>query len=137
MPAPDKYHDTVKRALVKAGWVIIKEQVPLKVDSRYFFIDLRAAKDGDELSILVEIKGFESSPSEGSLFMEAIGQDRVYLAALALSEDNTPLYLAAPVVAYNNILSEPIGQRVLQDNQVKLLVFAPKTEEILKWIPEP
>ena len=137
MPAQDKYHETVKRALIKAGWTITGEQVSFKVDTRYFFVDLRAKGDGDELAILIEVKGFETSPAKGALLMEAIGQYRVYLSVLTLSEDNTPLYLAVPVMAYNGILTETIGHQVLQDNQVKLLVFDPQTEEVVRWIPQP
>jgi hypothetical protein len=137
MPAADKYHSTVKRALVKAGWTIVGEQVPFKIDSRYFFVDLRAVRNNDEVAILVEVKDFESSPAKGTLLMEAIGQYRVYLSVFALSRDDTPLYLAVPVEAYNGILTETVGRQVLHDNQVNLLVFDPKTEEIVKWIPQP
>ena len=137
MPAQDKYHSTVKRALVKAGWTIIGEQVPFKIEDRYFFVDLRVARNRNQLVILLEIKGFESSPAQGTLLMEAIGQYRVYLSVLALANENIPLYLAVPILAYNGILTEVIGQQVLQDNQVRLLVFDPESEEIVKWIPQP
>ncbi|MBC7812419.1 MAG: xisH family protein [Burkholderiales bacterium] len=44
MPAKDRYHDTVKRALIKEGWLITDEQVTLIVDKRYLWVDLTVSK---------------------------------------------------------------------------------------------
>jgi hypothetical protein len=137
MPAKDKYHETVKRALVKDGWAITGEQVAVRIGRRQFWIDLRAAKNGVDLVVLIEVKGFETSLSQATLLMEAIGQYRLYRMILATSSDRTPLYLAVPVAAYNGILSEPVGDQAIQDNQMKLIVFDPKTEALVKWIPKP
>jgi XisH protein len=45
------------------------------------------------------------------------------------------LYLAVPLVAYEGILSEPIGQAVRRDFNLNLVVFDPETEEVVRWIP--
>lgn len=137
MPAKDKYHETVKRALVKDGWTISGEQIAIRIGKRQFWIDLRAAKEDNELVILIEVKGFENSGSQATLLMEAIGQYRLYRMILASLNDDTPLYLAIPIAAYNGILSEPVGNQAIQDNQMKLLVFDPKLETLIKWIPKP
>ncbi len=47
------------RALVKAGWTIVKEQVAIVLSKRRLWIDIRAAKETENLAILVEVKGFE------------------------------------------------------------------------------
>ena len=39
MPAKDYYHDTVKRALVKDGWIITREQVLFVIADRHVRID--------------------------------------------------------------------------------------------------
>jgi hypothetical protein len=59
MPAKDRYHDTVVRALVKDGWSITGEQVELVADERRVWVDIEAAKEVEALIILVEVKGFE------------------------------------------------------------------------------
>ena len=137
MPAPDKYHDTVKRALIKAGWVITNEQVLLYVGDRRLWIDIKATKDQDELIVLIEIKGFESSPSQIEMLTQALGQYSLYREALALSNFNSPLYLAIPVAAYNGIFREIAGTIAIRISQMKLLVFDPVAEEIVRWIPQP
>lgn len=40
MPAKDMYHDTVKRALVKDGWVITHDPLPLKWGRKDLYVDL-------------------------------------------------------------------------------------------------
>jgi hypothetical protein len=62
MPAKDRYHDAVERALQKDGWTILREQVELIVPPRRLWIDLRAA-EACTLVILVEVKGFEAARS--------------------------------------------------------------------------
>ena len=53
MPAKDRYHDVVVRALAKAGWTILEEQVALSMPTRRVWIDIRASKGTDNVSILV------------------------------------------------------------------------------------
>jgi hypothetical protein len=74
LPAKDRYHDTVKRALIKAGWTINSEQVRLKIGSRNLWIDIQASKSEHPFVILVEVKGFENSPSSVEELSNAIGQ---------------------------------------------------------------
>ena len=64
VPAKDIYHETVKRALVKDGWVITHDSYTLKFGKRDLFIDLGAeelvAADKEGRKIAVEIE--EASP---------------------------------------------------------------------------
>jgi XisH protein len=58
MPAKDRYHDVVVRALQKDGWTILAEQVALSMPTRRVWIDIRASKNAGAIAILVEVKGF-------------------------------------------------------------------------------
>lgn len=62
MPARDLYHETVKTALVKDGWVITDDPLQLKIGTRNAAIDLGAEKliaaERNSTKIAVEIKSF-------------------------------------------------------------------------------
>lgn len=134
MPAKDRYHDTVKRALIKDGWNIIEEQVKPNCGARRLWIDLLAGKSDRNL-VLIEVKGFESSPSAVEELANAVGQYIIYQAALAARNQVVPLFLAIPNVAFFGILSEVLGQQVRQHTGIHLLVFDPIEEKVIEWLP--
>lgn len=134
MPAKDRYHDTVIRALQKAGWSLITEQVAIIVEDRRLWIDIRASKQTENRAILIEVKGFEGMPSPIEYLANAAGKYAMYRAALDYLRIDVPLYMAVPDAAYRGILSEAIGKQTLKHNQVRLLVFNPEREEIVTWI---
>lgn len=134
MPAKDRYHDTVKRALVKDGWTVVREQVLFIIADRHVWIDMEASRTPGEHRILIEVKGLEG-PSHVEALMEAIGQYVVYRAVIdEAGGQNIPLYLAVTESAYQSILSEQIGVVVRRQAQVKLFVFDPDSEEVRLWI---
>lgn len=135
MPAKDRYHDTVVRALVKAGWSIVDEQVKVEIARRRLWIDIHAQQSDLQLAILVEVKGFENSPSPIEELAKAVGQYLIYQTALSAVDIKFPLYLAVPQSAYQGILSEPIGQSIVKQIDMRLLIFDPIQEEIIQWIP--
>jgi hypothetical protein len=133
VPALDHYHNTVKRALIKDGWTISDDPLSIHLPERNLFIDLRAEKVSDRLSVILEIKGFGAA-SQIEALASAIGKYNLYQAALAFAGNYDPLYLAVPIAAYNGIISETIGQRLIAQEDVKLLVFDPESEELIQWI---
>jgi hypothetical protein len=62
MPAADKIHEAVKRALLKDGWAITDDPYVLEYDGIRFFADLGAerpiAAQRGSRRIVVEIKSF-------------------------------------------------------------------------------
>lgn len=58
----------------------------------------------------------------------------LYRAMLDYLGVDTALYMAVPEAAYHGILSEAVGQQALKYNQVRLIMFDPNREEIIKWI---
>ena len=140
MPASDRYHDTVVRCLIKAGWSIIKEQYAVVVadsedDFRRLFIDIAAQSQTAEI-VLIEVKSLEPSPVRQ--FMLLVGQYLVYRAALDFLGDATPLYVAISEVDYEIMIAQPLGQEVIRDRltePIPFVVFDPIEEEIVEWIP--
>ena len=60
--AKDFFHDTVKLALQKDGWIITHEQYPLKYGTSEIYVDLAAeepiAAEKEGRKIAVEVKSF-------------------------------------------------------------------------------
>jgi hypothetical protein len=132
MPAKDKYHDTVVRALEKEGWVVTS-QYEIVIGERRLWIDIRAAKESERIAILIEVKGFEGKGSQVEYLTSAVGQYVVYRAIIESSEGPLPLYLAVPLQAYEGIFAEPLGQLVVQNLNIVMIVFDPEHEEIVVW----
>jgi hypothetical protein len=134
MPAKDHYHDNVKNALLKDGWTIDAEQVTFITANRQIVIDIKASRYGQqEEIILVEVKGFERSPIEQLAI--SIGKLQIYRFVLEELRREMTIRLAVPEYAYHGILTEKIGLKLRQQNNVDLLVFSPEREEIVQWIP--
>jgi hypothetical protein len=134
LPAKDRYHDTVKRALIKDGWIIEDEQFPLTVDQRNLWIDIQISKNEPQLIILVEVKEFTNVDSEVEALANALGKFELYRLALQASNLAYPLYIAVSRQSYDGILSERIGELALQHARIPLVVFDYETEEIVRWI---
>jgi hypothetical protein len=134
MPAKDRYHNVVLRALQKDGWTILKEQVELIVPPRRLWIDLRAAREVQALNILVEVKGFEAVGSPVAYLPDAIGQCVVYKGALDYLGVADVLHLAVPTEAMTGILGEELGRRAVQQAQIGVIVVDPIREVIVRWI---
>ncbi len=135
MPAKDRYHDAVKRALIKDGWIIETDQFILTIDQRNLWVDLQASKVDPRLTILVEVKELAEVDSAVEALANALGKIALY--RLALANANLPfiLYLAVSVQSYAGILSEKIGQLALSHHRIPLLIFDADREEIVRWIP--
>jgi len=134
VPAKDHYHDTVRRALIKDGWVIIQEQVYLSHNNHHKWVDLCARHESVETPILVEIKGFEGTSSRlDALTMAALGQSAVFTAMLKYLNLTEQLVLAVPKAVYDGIFQAPAAQRALQDLGIRLFVFDPIAEEVVLW----
>lgn len=87
-----------------------------------------------ESKIAVEVKSF-SSPSELDDLEKALGQYVLYFDVLAELEPERSLYLALPFWAHENLFEEPLGQLLLRNNRLRLIVFNPTQELIEQWLP--
>lgn len=138
MPNEDRYHSVVLRCLEKAGWAIVKEQEYISIGTsndtnRRLYVDIKAQRSDRQL-VLIEVKGLERSPVHE--LMELLGQYLVYKLALDYLSIPIPLYIAIPQAAYQDIIQHVLGQEMMDQYSVPLLVFDPLREEIIQWIPE-
>ncbi|AFZ32996.1 XisH protein [Gloeocapsa sp. PCC 7428] len=136
MPNRDRYHEAVKNALIKDGWDITHDPLHLRWGKRDLYVDLGAeellAAERAGRRIAVEIKTF-GGLSEIADLQQAVGQYCTYLSVIRIEPDRT-LYLAVQGEVFADIFDEPIGQILLEDYTLSLIVFDSKQEVILKWI---
>ncbi|NEO78624.1 XisH family protein [Moorena sp. SIO4G3] len=137
MPAKDIYHDTVKNALIKDGWTITNDPLSLKIGKKDIYIDLAAEKllvaEKQGQKIAVEVKSFVGS-SEIEDLKNALGQYILYDKILKRQLSERLLYLAIRSAIFNRLFTKEIGQILLEDNTLKIIVFDPEEEVIVKWI---
>jgi hypothetical protein len=89
-----------------------------------------------QIRIAVEIKSF-TAPSPIDSLEKALGQFTLYHDILAQVEPERELYLAVSERAYVDVFEEPMGELLLANGRLKLLVFNATTEVIQRWTPEP
>jgi hypothetical protein len=138
MPAKDRYHDTVKHALIKAGWQITHDPLTLRLPTRRLYIDLGAEKliaaERGEQRIAVEVKSFTRASDIKDL-EEALGQFVLYATLLPRYDPDRILYLAIPEAVRQTLFEEDVGQVLLESNLIRLISFDPEQEEIVQWMP--
>jgi hypothetical protein len=137
MPARDIYHDTVKKALIEDGWTITHDPLSLKIGKKDIFIDIAAEKllvaEKQGQKIAVEVKSFVGT-SEVEDLKNALGQYVLYEKILKRQLPEWILYLAIRKAIFNRLFKEEIGQILLEDNSLKIMVFDPEKEVITQWI---
>ena len=144
MPTRDTIHNIVKQALVKDGWEITDDPYVISYGERFLFVDLGAVEvsQAGELigaqrqgrRIAVEIKELRG-PSVIADLEQAIGQYVLYRLLLNKIDPERELYLAVSVIVYDEIFSEPLGELVINELPLQLLVIALDSSEVEQWIP--
>ena len=139
MPAKDIYHDTVKRALQKDGWIITHDPFPLQIGRKRLSADLGAerlinAEKGTQ-KIVVEVKSFVGRSDVKDL-EQALGQYILYRQVLNEMRIDRSLYLAIFQPIFNSVFTIELGQVLLKNQIIKLIVFDDKSEAIVQWIPD-
>jgi XisH protein len=139
MPAKDIFHESVKVALQKDGWIILREDWYIEVDTMGLgiYIDLAAQKfieaEKEGKRIAVEIKSFVSESNMTS-FQKALGQFLVYAKAVKKQLLDWTVYLAVPVDIYNSFfLRFSFIKEMVEEYDLKLIVFHPDSKEIVLW----
>ena len=138
MPAKDIYHNLVIQLLIDEEWRITDDPLYLSYGGRDLFVDLGAERDtiaaekGDR-KIAVEIKSF-LKPSPVTDLGDALGQYGIYYSILAELQPERKLYLAVPQRAYKTILTEKLGQLIVKQWNLNLLVFDEEKRSNIQWI---
>ncbi|MDM3847692.1 MAG: XisH family protein [Aphanizomenon gracile PMC649.10] len=136
MSAKDFFHNAVRLALEKDGWLITDDPLSFTVDSLDFRIDLEteillgAEKEGQKIA--VEVKSFlgDSIVNE---FHTALGQTLNYRTVLRKKEPNRILYLAIGNDIYKEFFLIPFIQEIIAEHKLKLLIFEIIKQEIVLW----
>lgn len=135
--AKDKFHDSVKKALIKEEWIITNDPLFLQFGGVDVYIDLGAEKliaaEKNNQKIAVEIKSFLNI-SVISDFYTALGQFLSYRLILQEEESERVLYLAIPFDIYNNFFQLLFARKAVENYQIKLIIYNYKKEVIVQWI---
>ena len=148
MPPRDSIHNIVKQAIVKDGWQITDDPYVISYGERFLFVDLAATESSrlDRITgrfigaeyqnsrIAIEIKEFRG-PSAIANLEQAIGQYIVYQLLLKQVDPERQVYLAIPDTTYYDLFSEPIGELVIAEIPLKLVIIDLKKTEVKQWIP--
>lgn len=136
--ARDLYHEAVKIALTREGWLITHDPFYLAdlAQSIDYEIDLGAeklivAERGLE-KIAVEVKSFLRA-SISHEFHSVFGQYLVYLEALKQLAPERVLILAMPDFAYERLQDYPFILDLLTRYEVKYVVFDSTEPNIVIW----
>ena len=139
MPARDIYHNTVKLALEKDGWTITHDPFPLQIGKKRLSADLGAERlitaEKEVQKIVVEVKSFVGQSDVKDL-QQALGQYILYRQVLNEMKIDSVLYLAISQPTFNSVFDIELGQVLLKNQIVKLIVFDDESEEIVQWIPD-
>jgi XisH protein len=141
MSVRDSIHDLIKAAVIRDGWQITDDPYVISYGERFLFVDLAAIESSGVIgaeregkSIAIEIKQFRGQSAIADL-EQAIGQYMLYKLLLSQVDPGRDLYLAIPEISYDSIFSEPVGELVIRDLPLKLIVVSLLTGEIVRWIP--
>ena len=139
MSARDRFHDCVRNALVKDGWVITHDPLRLPWGKKDLYVDLGAeqllAAEKGERRIAVEIKSFLGK-SEIDDLEKALGQFVLYRAVLAVEAAGVgPSSWPCPTMSCKTCFDEPLGPDALTDQSVQCTRIRPEDEVITRWIP--
>ena len=138
MSAKDVFHEVVKKALQKDGWQITHDPLSISVGGVNLSIDLAAEelitaeKEGEKIA--VEIKSFLERSSAISEFHTALGQFINYRGALRRRQPDRVLYLAVPLTTYKTFFSLDFPRDMIEENQVKMIIYDVEHEVIAEWI---
>jgi hypothetical protein len=121
--AKDIYHEAVKQALIKDGWLITDDPLTLlSRDEGGIQTDLGAEKiltaEKGLTKIAVEVKSFVN-PSIVHDFLKAIGQYQGYSVVIKKKEMGRIMYLAIPSFIYERLSEMQFVHDILDELQIK------------------
>ncbi|MDJ1173888.1 element excision factor XisH family protein [Roseofilum capinflatum] len=138
MPAKDFFHQAVRHALEKEGWIITHDPLMLRYDLGKLYVDLGAEKiltaEREGQKIAVEIKSFIQN-STISEFYTAVGQFITYRTLLHKQYPEYNLYLAISLDTYTSFFAIEVVQEIIDAQQLKLIIYEAQKESINRWIP--
>jgi hypothetical protein len=138
MPTRDLYHDVVRDALRKDGWRITHTALQLKAQAESSAGDLWEGPwliaDKDERKVAVAVRSFVGRSHLADIIQTwaQLGLSRPRLHAM---DSDRVVYLAVRQATYSACFAGTEGERVLAKEHMQLLVFDPRAEVIVQWVP--
>ena len=121
----------------KDGWTITHDPLTIRLTDVKLYVDLAAEKavgsGGQTRKTAIEVKVF-GGLSFLNEFEKAVGQYLIYEQFLGDLFPERILFPAVPIDVYETSFSLSSIIAVVARQNIKLLVFDAKTEEIAKWI---
>lgn len=128
----------MKSALRKDGWTITHDPFPLQIGKKRLSADLGAERlisaEKETQRIVVEVKSFVGQSDVKDL-EQALGQYVLYRQILNEMQSDRSLYLAISRPTFNSVFTIELGQVLLKNEIIKLVVFDDEREAIVQWIP--
>jgi len=139
--AKDKFHDHVKAALIKDGWIVTNDPLKVKASSLFTFnIDLAAekqfliAENKHKEMIAVEVKTLDAKSFIYD-YHNVVGQYGHYMLALKRKKIKRKLYLAIPDYIYVKYFGDPFIMDDIIKNNMSIMTYDTKLERIVQWLP--
>lgn len=136
MPQRDFYHDAVKRVLIKDGWTITDDPFTIEFKGLRVYADFGAEKaiaaERGERKIVIEVKTF-SAPSLVTELEKMVGQHSIYRTFLKRVNSERELFVAVALDVYQDFFQRPAIQEIVQDEEIRMLIFNSDTEEVVEW----
>jgi hypothetical protein len=138
MPTQDLYHAVVRDALRKDGWRIMHTALQLKARAEASAGELWEGPwliaDKDERKVAVAVSSFvgRSSPEDILQTWRQLALSRSRLHAM---DSDRVVYLAVRQATYSACFGGTEGNLLLEKEHMQLLVFDPRAEVIVQWVP--
>jgi hypothetical protein len=135
MPALDKCHPQIVRAMEKDGWQVDPLPHPLRVQNRRVFVDISATRrvnGSGKRVLLAEVKCFAQIDSTTQELYTAIGQYLIYLTMLSQRGIDTPLYLVIPEHVYQLVFDSTV-ELAFNNYGIKAIIVDLDQERIVQW----
>ena len=133
----DIFHQQVKNALIKEGWLITHDPLTLKLTKRNIFIDLGAEKviaaERENEKIAIEIKSF-IGVSPLTDFYSALGKYQLYFLVLRKRLPDRKLFLAIPEESYKILTQDTLLEEFMTELELSFIIYNPDNETITQWI---
>ena len=134
----DLFHDVVRRALEKDGWIVTHDPYSFfhKEEKIDYEIDLGAEKiigaQRENEKIAVEVKTF-TKPSLTHEFHGILGQYLTYVSVLRRFDPDRMLFLAIPLYAEERLDDYPFILSIIEEYRLNIIVFDKNSETIISW----
>ena len=138
MPTQDLYHDIVRDALRKDGWRITHTALQLKARAESRTRELWEGPwliaDKDERKVAVAVSSFVGRSNLADI-TQMWGQLELSRPQLHTMDSDRVVYMAVRQATYHACFGGTEGELLLEKEHMQLIVFDPRAEVIVQWVP--